>query len=183
MPHQRVVVLPLQDDDILDCLSSEAAESLAVSPPLTADHLIRTKPLPLWLELSSFAGNELRDQLRRAFEAYREAYRAYVDRHIDRLPAGIEPFDPNPRVVLLPGLGVLCAGRSSNEASIVRDITAQTLRAKARIAAMGGVYQGLDEEHLFDMEYRSLQHAKLSRGSESTLTGRVALVTGAAINS
>lgn len=180
MPHRRVIVLPLVDEDILACLCAEEGVNFAVSAPLTADHLIRTKPLPLWLELSNPTGADLRDQLQRAFDAYRDAYRAYVERHVDRLPAGIEPFDPNPRVILIPGLGALCAGRSLRAAAIARDIVAQTLRAKARIAAMGGTYEGLDENHLFDMEYRSLQHAKLARGTEPMLAGRVALVTGAA---
>src|SRR5438093_13679318 len=43
-----------------------------------------------------------------------------------------------------------------------------------------GSYQGLDEAELFDMEYRSLQHAKLTRGDEKALAREVALVTGAA---
>jgi NAD(P)-dependent dehydrogenase (short-subunit alcohol dehydrogenase family) len=81
-------------------------------------------------------------------------------------------------VVLLPGLGALCAGRNAGAADIVRDITAQTLATKAQIAAIGD-YQGLAEVELFDMEYWSLQHSKLPAG-EPPLGRQVALVTGAA---
>jgi NAD(P)-dependent dehydrogenase (short-subunit alcohol dehydrogenase family) len=92
----------------------------------------------------------------------------------------ISRFDSLPRVVLLPGLGALCAGRDSSEAAIASDITARTLAAKSRIAAMGS-YRGLPEESLFDMEYNSFQRAKLaSPEKELPLSGQVGLVTGAA---
>src|SRR5205814_7651292 len=64
-------------------------------------------------------------------------------------------------------------------AGIARDITAHTLAVKAEIAGMGP-YRGLDEQEMFDMEYRGMQHAKLARGAEKPLAREVALVTGAA---
>ncbi len=94
------------------------------------------------------------------------------------MPAGMKPFDSLPRVVLLPGVGALCAGKDAHAARIAHDITAQTLAAKARIAAMG-TYRGLTEDHLFEMEYFTLQHAKLQT-DEPPLGREVALVTGAA---
>ena len=57
----------------------------------------------------------------------------------------------------------------------------QTLLVKAWFASTGTEYQGLDEPHLFDMEYFALQHAKLARRAGRGQLGReVALVTGAA---
>jgi NAD(P)-dependent dehydrogenase (short-subunit alcohol dehydrogenase family) len=79
----------------------------------------------------------------------------------------------------MPGLGVVCAGRDVEEAGIVRDITAQTIDTKIKIAAMGK-YEGLTEDDLFDMEYYGLQHAKLMRKEGNLLRSAVALVTGAA---
>ena len=179
-PFRRVVLRPLVSREALDFVDADAGRTLALSPPLTADHLIRTRPLPAWVERPAW-GDEarLREQLGAALSAYAAEYQAYVQRHAARLPPGVEPFDPLPRVVLLPGLGALCAGRDARAARIARDITAQTLAAKTRIAAMGAAYQGLDEAQLFEMEYRPLQHAKLERG-EPLLAGQVALVTGAA---
>jgi NAD(P)-dependent dehydrogenase (short-subunit alcohol dehydrogenase family) len=91
---------------------------------------------------------------------------------------GLAEFDPTPRVVLVPGLGAICAGRNAREARIARDITAQTLEVKGRIAAMG-TYEGLGERELFHMEYRGVQHAKLGAAA-GALADRVAIVTGAA---
>ena len=180
-PWRRVVLRPLVTREVLDQLDAEGGRELLVSAPLTADHLIRTGPLPAWVAAPDFGDDErLKAQLRESLQRHAQEYRAYLARHAARMPPGVEAFDPVPRVVLLPGLGALCAGRDAAAATIARDITAQTLAAKARIAAMGSRFEGLSEEHLFDMEYRLLQHAKLERSSDLPLTGHVVLVTGAA---
>jgi NAD(P)-dependent dehydrogenase (short-subunit alcohol dehydrogenase family) len=166
---------------VLNVVDGEGGRALAVSPPLTADHLIRARVLPAWVDAPDYDDAErLRAQLAETLRRYAVEYQAYVARHAARLPAGVESFAPVPRIVLMPGLGALCVGDDARAARIVRDITLQTLRAKARIAAMGASYQGLEEHHLFDMEYRSLQHAKLQGAAEPLLAGDVALVTGAA---
>jgi len=180
-PWHRVVLRPLVNPETLDLLGADSARELLVSPPLTSDHLIRTGVLPAWVDDPDYADEEhLRSQLAEVLSRYAEDYSAYVDRHASRMPTGIELFPPLPRVLFMPGLGALCAGQDAKGATIARDITAQTLAAKTRIAAMGASYEGLSEEHLFDMEYRTLQHAKLARASEPALAGQVALVTGAA---
>jgi NAD(P)-dependent dehydrogenase (short-subunit alcohol dehydrogenase family) len=81
-------------------------------------------------------------------------------------------------VVLMPGLGALCAGPDAHGASIARDITAHTLAVKEQVAAMGA-YQGLGEAERFRMEFREFQQAKL-RKPDAPLAGEVAIVTGAA---
>jgi rhamnose utilization protein RhaD (predicted bifunctional aldolase and dehydrogenase)/NAD(P)-dependent dehydrogenase (short-subunit alcohol dehydrogenase family) len=179
-PHARVVLRPLITSEVLAVVDSPAGQNLALTPPLTSDHLIRTKPWPLWIESPQFNDAEkLRAQLAHAIQGYASAYRAYFERHQSRLPPGAEPFDPNPRVLLLPGLGAICAGKDALAAGVAHDITAHTLAVKSQIAEMG-LYRGLDEAEMFDMEYRAMQHAKLARGAEKPLAREVALVTGAA---
>jgi len=83
--------------------------------------------------------------------------------------------------LLVPGIGAVCAGDDLRAARIARDITVQTLKAKSWFAATGNEYVGLAEDHLFDMEYFPLQHAKLSAEPGPAPLGRqVALITGAA---
>jgi len=178
-PHRRVVVRALVEREVLDFVDAERGRALALTPTVTSDHLIRTKALPVWIDAPAFEdAARLREQLAAAIAGYEAAYAAYFARHRDRLPAGVEPADPKPRVVLLPGLGALCAGEDVRAADIARDITRQTLAVKARIAAMGS-YDGLPERDLFDMEYYTLQQAKL-RPALPALAREVAIVTGAA---
>ncbi|MGH9468749.1 MAG: bifunctional aldolase/short-chain dehydrogenase [Terriglobia bacterium] len=179
-PHRRVILQPLITREALDIIDADCGKQIALTPPLTSDHLIRTKPLPLWIDHPDYDNPEkLREQLATGISEYRAAYREYVARHSDAMPHGIEAFDASPRVVLIPGTGAIAAGPNVTEARIARDITAHTLAVKSAIARMG-TYEGLPEGELFSMEYRALQRAKVRRGSELPLASQVALVTGAA---
>jgi rhamnulose-1-phosphate aldolase/alcohol dehydrogenase len=178
-PHLRVILQPLVNREVLDFVDSDRGRAVALTPPLTSDHLIRTKALPLWIDAPAYDDpDRLREQISRAIQDYAAAYDAYVERHAARLPGSLTRFDSLPRVVLMPGLGAVSAGKDVAAARIARDITAHTLAVKARVAAMGS-YEGLPEAELFDMEYQSFQHAKLG-SSGLPLSREVALVTGAA---
>jgi rhamnose utilization protein RhaD (predicted bifunctional aldolase and dehydrogenase)/NAD(P)-dependent dehydrogenase (short-subunit alcohol dehydrogenase family) len=199
-PYGRMVTQILDDSDTLEALLAPGAREVLVTPPLTTDHLIRTKSLPLWVEGLRYEGPaHPSDRIAAAVEAYCAEYEGYLERHNADLPQGVETFDPQPRVVMIPGLGVICAGPDLQEAIITRDITRHTIAVKAALAAEGAAYLGLPEDELFRMEYRTLQHAKLQKrapGAVGTATaarrssaaldrsvplrGVVALVTGAA---
>ncbi len=88
-------------------------------------------------------------------------------------------LDPTPRVLVLPGIGLVAVGRTRSEARIVADIAEHTLRTKIWATTIGR-YEGVSESELFDMEYWSLEQAKLGRASSAALEGQVALVTGGA---
>jgi rhamnose utilization protein RhaD (predicted bifunctional aldolase and dehydrogenase)/NAD(P)-dependent dehydrogenase (short-subunit alcohol dehydrogenase family) len=178
-PYRRFVLQPLIKGDVLDLVDSNRGKEIAISPPLTLDHLIRTKALPLWIDAPPYDDEEeIRKRIASEIAEYARRYDAYFQRHASRLSPGLERFDAMPRVILMPGLGAVCAGSDVVEAGIVRDITAQTLAVKKKAAAVGP-YEGLSEDRLFDMEYNSLQHAKLA-GNELPLHRSVALITGAA---
>ena len=179
-PYARSILRPLITREALHFVDSDRGREFALTPSLTADHLIRTKALPLWIDRPDCDDlAKFRDQAASAIRDYAAAYDAYVERHISRMPEGVARLDSLPRVILLPGVGAVCAGKDAAAAGIVRDIAAHTLAVKAQIAAMGE-YSGMSESDLFAMEYRPLQHAKLGSDRELPLARHVALVTGAA---
>ena len=179
-PYDRFILRPLITEDVLALVDSPEGKRIALTPPLTADHLIRTKPLPLWIDDPAYGDEaKLKGQIVYAVADYARRYEEYLARHADGFAPGVARFDPNPRVILLPGLGAVCAGAGVGDAGMARDITAETLAVKSKIAAMG-TYEGLSEDHLFDMEYLPLQHAKLLKNDRPPLAREVALVTGAA---
>lgn len=179
-PWRRHILRPLLDRATLDFVDADGARAIACTPPLTPDHLIRTKALPLFVAEPAWDDEErLHEQLREAVRDYARDYAAYVERYRTLLPTGVVPADSLPRIVLLPGLGALCAGPDARAAGVVRDITRHTLAVKARIAGTGARYAGLPERDLFEMEYYALEQAKLGR-ARPRLGSEVALVTGAA---
>ncbi len=179
-PFRRVILQPLVTREVLDFVDSDCGREFALTPPLTSDHLIRTKALPLWIDAPAYDDPaKLREQLQKAVADYAAQYTAYVERHAAKMPSKLGRFNALPRVVLLPGLGAICAAKDVKAATIARDITAHTLAVKARVAAMGS-YEGLPEDELFEMEYHTFQHAKLGSSAEPALAREVALITGAA---
>jgi len=133
--------------------------------PITPDHVIRTKAVPL---------------LGRDVEGYAAAYRSYFDRHRGRSATQLTALDSAPRVILDGELGMCCIGHSARDAKIAEDIYRHTMKVILDATAIGG-YEPISQPDLFDMEYWQLEQAKLRRGvARPPLTGEVALVTGAA---
>lgn len=174
------ILLPLIEAPVLASIGAEGFRGMALTPPVTSDHLIRTKAYPLWLESPAFEDpGRFKVQVEEQVSQYRKDYLAYAGRPGEESPGAVRRSDPSPRVLLIPGLGAICSGPNLREAQICRDITRQALQIKARIAAMGGTYQGLAEGELREMEFRGLQLAKI-QSSGAALQGNVALITGAA---
>jgi rhamnulose-1-phosphate aldolase/alcohol dehydrogenase len=179
-PLRRVILQSLITRQALDFVDSDRGRELALTPPLTSDHLIRTKAFPLWVDSPAYDDPaRLHEQLSKAVQDYSARYHAYVERHSAQISESLRRLDSLPRVVLLPGLGALCTGKDARAARIARDITAHTLAVKTSVAAMGS-YEGLPEDELFNMEYQPFQHAKLGPAAEPPLARQVAIITGAA---
>jgi NAD(P)-dependent dehydrogenase (short-subunit alcohol dehydrogenase family) len=178
-PWRRCILEHRSSDEILHFAAADRGPRLAAAPPITPDHAIRTKGPYLLVQDPPYRDlDALSDRLRAAVEEYREGYKAYFDRNVREKGIGRTPLDPTPRVVVLPGIGLFAAGASRRDARIAADIAEHTVRVKAR-AEMIGHYDPISEAQLFDVEYWSLEQAKLERGP-LPLQGQVALVTGGA---
>jgi rhamnose utilization protein RhaD (predicted bifunctional aldolase and dehydrogenase)/NAD(P)-dependent dehydrogenase (short-subunit alcohol dehydrogenase family) len=133
--------------------------------PVTPDHVLRTKRVPM---------------LGRDVGAYAAAYRDYFARQAAHARQPKTMLDAAPRVVLDPAFGLGCTGRSAREAGIVRDIYSHTIDVILAATALGG-YRALPEHDIFEVEYWDLEQAKLKKsGAPRPFAGEVALVTGAA---
>jgi rhamnulose-1-phosphate aldolase/alcohol dehydrogenase len=147
--------------------------------PLTPDHVLRTKRLPLLIGADEAAGRD-GAALSRALDGYADAYRAYFERCAQRTPEKLVMLDPWPRIALIPGVGIVAVGASAKDARIALDIYQHTAAVILDAEAMGG-YQALPEADIFDVEYWVLEQAKLKLGPKrAPLTGKTALVSGAA---
>ncbi len=177
---RRLVMDWRANDELLELCDAPSAAQLFRSGPLTPDHVIRTKAQPLFVERPAWDDAvRLRTQLTEAVAAFRRDYDASFDRCVRARGVTRSKLDGAPRVVLLPGAGALCFGRTRQDASIAADLTEHTVRAKSRAAAIGR-YEALSELDLFDMEYWSLEQAKLGKTKDRVLERQVVLVTGGA---
>jgi rhamnose utilization protein RhaD (predicted bifunctional aldolase and dehydrogenase)/NAD(P)-dependent dehydrogenase (short-subunit alcohol dehydrogenase family) len=142
-------------------------ESIATRGPITSDHLIHTKAVPVIL------GKNVEQEI----PDYSSSYKAYFDRNTD---GHLTCLDLAPRWGIWPQHGTIAFGRSVKDTTVVSDIIHHTIRAIQWGEAIGG-WKPLSEKQIFDMEYWELQQAKLRKDSISPeLQGKVALITGAA---
>ncbi|MCI5148206.1 MAG: bifunctional aldolase/short-chain dehydrogenase [Candidatus Electrothrix sp. MAN1_4] len=140
-------------------------ERISQQGPVTPDHVIRTKAVPL---------------LGRDVEDYAHQYSTYFSTHEPAAQERKIMLDPAPRVILDQEFGLCCIGKSAKEVAIVYDIYEHTMECILRAEKLGG-WQTLPSKDLFDMEYWDLEQAKLAKDAHSPLfTGEVVLVTGAA---
>jgi rhamnose utilization protein RhaD (predicted bifunctional aldolase and dehydrogenase)/NAD(P)-dependent dehydrogenase (short-subunit alcohol dehydrogenase family) len=157
-----------------------AVSELSQHGPATPDHVIRTKRHPLVLELDPGSTESAqRERIAKALHVYRESYRDYVQRQMARKGIVVRPIDPDPRIILVPGIGLIAAGPTPKDAVIAADIYEHTIEV-IRGAEAVGKYQALPEADIFDMEYWSLEQAKLGKAAKRPLEGQVVYVTGAA---
>ena len=147
---------------------------------VTPDHAIRTKPLPVVLpapsagDLTAWTG-----RARAAVDAYREAYAAYFERHNPRYGGTKRMLDPSPRVVLVPGVGLFASGRDARAAAAAADLAETTVDVITDAEGMDR-FESITEAELFDIEYWSLEQAKLAGATEKALARHVVVVTGGA---
>jgi rhamnose utilization protein RhaD (predicted bifunctional aldolase and dehydrogenase)/NAD(P)-dependent dehydrogenase (short-subunit alcohol dehydrogenase family) len=143
----------------------------------TPDHVIRTKAGPVVLPPLDAA--DWRAGMSAALVRFADDYRAYFARHAQRAGGDKRILDALPRLATIPGLGLIGIGRSAKEAAVAADVgeawAATVLRAEAV-----GRYEPVGEADLFDMEYWSLEQAKLGKTTEKPLARHVAVVTGTA---
>jgi len=178
-PAGQPMVLHLrQSPELLAALARPDAEAFFTTGVLTPDHVIRTKNYPLFLNLGGTPSEAaMARQIAEKVAAYAAAYDAYFTEQITAKGVDRVKLDPLPRVLLVPGLGIIGAGGSAKAARIAADIAEHTVMAKV-VGAAVGPYRELSAGSIFDMEYWSLEQAKLGKGKSLPLSGRVAVVTG-----
>jgi len=146
---------------------------------VTPDHTIRTKNWPLIVAAPERGkADDFKAAARAAVQAFIAHYQAYFARQNARVGGIKKPLDPLPRVALVPGLGLFGFGRSKKDARIAADL-AECAAAAITDAEAIGRFESISEADMFDMEYWSLEQAKLGVAKELPLAGQVAVITGA----
>jgi rhamnulose-1-phosphate aldolase/alcohol dehydrogenase len=176
--RQPVILHADQSDDVLAFAGAERAAELAAVGAACPDHVMYTKVQPLLLAGAAEAPlAELPELARQAVTGYVQRYEAYFAAHA---APGETMLDPNPRVVLLPGIGLVAAG---SDAAAAGNTAALYHRA---IAVMRGAealdrFVSLSPAEAFAIEYWPLERYKLTlRPPDRELAHRVVLITGGA---
>ena len=126
-------------------------QSIATRGPLTPDHVIRTKRIPM---------------IGRNIDKYKEEYVSYFESNEPSAKEKKRMLDPAPRVILDKEFGLCSIGRNMKEIGIISDIYEHTIQSILRAETLGG-FQALPAKDIFDLEYWDLEQAKLLKNANS----------------
>ena len=175
---QRFVFEFRSNPAILAFVNGKEIARYSQQGPVTPDHAIRTKNVPFVVPAPE-AGklDEFKVGAKTALEKFAADYHAYFTRYNGKQVVAKKELDPVPRVVLVPGVGLFGAGNTSKDAKIAADLAETTVEVIADAERLG-TYQCIPEPDIFDIEYWSLEQAKLNAAAEKPLARRIAVVTG-----
>ena len=177
---KRFVLEHRSNAAILEFCSAAELPSLVSRGSATPEHVAYIKrkgvalPAPRAGELSAFAAS-----VKAAVGDYVADYTAYFERNNARVGGGKMMLDPMPRVFYVPGVGLFAAGATAKQARIAADVAEATIDVITKAEGIEA-FEPLSEADLFDIEYWSLEQAKLTKNVEKPLTRQIAVVTGAA---
>ncbi len=168
------------DPRVLELINSQDLRKLAPLGTSCPDHFLRTKIQPLVLTLDPSANLEnaagVKSTLEPLFEQYRQEYTAYYEscKH----PGSPAMRDPNPVVILYPGVGMFTFAKDKQTARVAAEFYINAINVMRGAEAIS-TYTALPRQEAFNIEYWLLEEAKLQRmPKEKLLSRRVAVITG-----
>lgn len=176
--HKPMIMDFRTSSEILKFVGGRDVMTYSQQGTVTPDHVIRTKQKPLVVPVPQMGKmDEFTIGAARALKKYISAYGAYFARNNKRLGGIKTALDPMPRMILVPGVGVFGLGTSAGAAAIAGDLLQTNISVISKAQAMG-TYKVIPERDIFDIEYWSLEQAKLGKGSPKPFAGQVVVVTG-----
>lgn len=170
--EQSQIITYDDTEDVLEFVNSERAMQLSQVGAACPDHLVHTKRIPLFI---NWDGNL--ETIKTSIENYQIAYKKYFEDHAS---AGDKMFNPSPRVILIPGIGMINTGKDKASALISGALYHRAIAVMKGSDALGG-FTSLTEAESFAIEYWPLELYKLSLApKEADFSRKVAFVTGGA---
>jgi rhamnulose-1-phosphate aldolase/alcohol dehydrogenase len=164
---------------ILAFVNSRDAARLAELGTSCPDHFLRTKIKPLYVDWNpqQQSLDDLKEKLASGLEEYRQDYIAYYE--ACKRPDSPAMRDPNPTVILIPGIGMIAWGKNKSESRVTAEFYNCAVEVMRGAEAIDQ-YIALPRQEAFDIEYWALEEAKLQRmPPEKEFARSVVVVVGA----
>lgn len=176
---QKMLVTYDDSEEVLTFVNSQDAGELSQVGAACPDHLVHTKRTPLLVDWdpSSQDAASLIESIKLGIASFKEDYKAYFEKHHE---AGDEMSEAVPRVILIPGIGMVNTGKSWSAASVSESLYHRAISVMRGATALGN-FVSLDAAESFAIEYWPLELYKLSLAPpEAEYSRQVAFITGAA---
>lgn len=176
--HGPAILQVDEAPEVLDMVGHSDAGPISQRGVACPDHLVHVKRLPLFIDWRPAEGvDALQQKLRDGVAAYEREYEAYFERNKN---VGDELRSPAPRVILIPGLGMITTGKDIRNANVSRQLYYRAVEVLRAGMALGG-FESLTENEAYNVEYWPLELYKLQLAPPpKEFDGKVALITGGA---
>ena len=177
---EKKMILSFDDaDDVLKFVNGKDSKELSQIGAACPDHLVHTKMKPLFIDWdpSTRDVDALKTAIKEGIAAYKEEYRQYFERNKNE---GDKMFEPAPRVILIPGIGMVNTGKNLAMASVSGALYHRAI-AVMRYSTTLGKFVSLSENESYNVEYWPLELYKLTLAPpEAEFSRQIAFITGGA---
>lgn len=177
---ERKMILTWDDgEDVLQFVNSRNAKELSQIGAACPDHLVHTKRVPLYIEWDPQTENkeQLKEKIKEGVSNYKKDYKAYFERNKNE---GDKMFEAAPRVILIPGIGMVNTGKNEKMSRISGALYHRAIAVMKGTDALGK-FVSLNENESYNVEYWPLELYKLTLAPpEAEFSRKVAFVTGGA---
>lgn len=166
-------------DTVLQFVNSNNVKQLAAVGAACPDHLVHTKMTPLFIDYNPVQDSldVLIQKIQRGIRTYKATYETYFNTHKNSQDI---MFDPAPRVILLPGIGMINTGKSAAMAKVSGDLYNRAIAVMRGTTALGE-FVSLNENESYQIEYWPLELYKLSLAPiEKEFSRQIVFITGGA---
>jgi len=166
-------------DDVLQFVNSHDAPFISQVGAACPDHLVHTKRTPLYIEWDPQTGDvdSLVEQIKAGVESFKEEYKAYFERNKNE---GDSMFEPAPRIILIPGIGMVNTGKTLAMSKVSGALYHRAIAVMKGSTALGE-FVSLSENESYNIEYWPLELYKLTLApAEAEFSRKIAFVTGGA---
>jgi rhamnose utilization protein RhaD (predicted bifunctional aldolase and dehydrogenase)/NAD(P)-dependent dehydrogenase (short-subunit alcohol dehydrogenase family) len=176
---QRFIVKYESNKHLSYFMNGKNVRSYSEKGMSTPDHVIRIKPFPLIItpKINSTL-EEFKLTAKKAFKDYRKKYIKYFNINKNKVKGKRVMLDTSPRVVFVQNVGLFNIGKDLNAAKIVSDLTNTNAKVISSVEETSS-YKFIPEKDVFDVEYWSLEQAKIKKQNK-LLAGNVVVITGSA---
>jgi len=176
---KRMILTFDDEEDVLAFVGGAEAPELSQVGAACPDHLVHTKMVPLFVDWTPDADDieGLKKKLLEGIAAYKERYKAYFERNRNE---GDVMFEAAPRVILIPGVGMINTGKSKAMANVSGALYHRAIAVMRGATALGR-FVSLSENESYNVEYWPLELYKLTLAPpEAEFSRQVAFITGGA---
>ncbi len=174
---QKFIVNYRLNKDLKYFMNGKNVRSYSSRGTATPDHVIRVKPFPLIITPKKNSSiNDFKITAKKAFSNYRKKYINYFNANKNKVKDKKVMLDTSPRVVFVQNVGMFSIGKDLNGAKIAGDLANTNAKVISSVEETSS-YKFIPEKDFFDVEYWSLEQAKIKK-AKKLLEGNVVVITG-----